>query len=45
MISVNTHYQISSHTPEAEGLYSVKMPQHLQEPKIVLATYINHQIK
>ena len=35
MVSVLKHYQISSHTAEAEGLHSVKMPQHLKELKIV----------
>ena len=35
MVSVKKHYPISSHTAEAEGLHSAKMPQHLQELKIV----------
>ena len=35
MVSVLKHYQISSHTAEAEGLHSVKMPQHLKELIIV----------
>ena len=35
MVSVKKHYPISSHTAEAEGLHSVKMPQHLKELKIV----------
>ena len=35
MVSDKKHYQISSQSAEAEGLHSVKMPQHLKELKIV----------